>query len=189
MSEDDRERDEEPDEAFDEASPEESAEASTPAEPTPEEADLPLSELRERMESREGGDPGESPLSELDSERAADAEASELFEEVDVGDIDGEAVWDAVVEGEADAAELLGEEATVEEEPAVEPGEAADEHVVAKREYCQRCEHFSAPPNATCTNEGTEIVELVDSDHFRVRGCPKVAVDDEALSGFASDGQ
>jgi len=176
MSEDER------DEAVDEEAVEESAEESTP-----EEEELPLSELRKRMEAHEEGE--ESPLSEIESERPPEADESELFEEVDVGEIDGEAVWDAVVEGEADAAELLDEGPEIDEEPAVEPGETADEHVVNKREYCQRCEYFSEPPHATCTNEGTEIVELVDSDHFRVRDCPKVAVDDEALSGFASDGQ
>lgn len=193
MSEDEPEEEDREDEVsastpeVSESTPEEPAapddEAVDPA--SVDEEDLPLSELRKRVESREDG---ESALSEIDAE-TTEAEASELFEEVDVSDIDGEVVWDAVVEGEADPAELLGEEATVEEEPAVEPGEMADEHVVDKREYCQRCEYFSAPPNATCSNEGTEIVELVDSDHFRVQDCPKVAVDDDALSGFATDGE
>lgn len=153
------------------------------------EEDLPLSSLRERVGAERGSEADESPLSEVAQEGGVEAEESELFEEVDVGDIDSEAVWDAVVEGDADPEDLLGEEPRTEPEaePAAEPTGTPDEHVIDKREYCQRCEFFSDPPNATCSNEGTEIVELVDSDHFRVRGCPKVAADDEALSGFAQE--
>ncbi|WP_435119059.1 hypothetical protein [Halolamina sp. C58] len=156
------------------------------------EEDLPLSGLRERVEAEPEDEPQGDPFETVAEAESADAAASEeLFEEVDVGDLDGEEVWDAVVEGDAETEELLGEEPQVESEsePAVEPTGAPDEHVIDKREYCQRCEFFAAPPNATCTNEGTTIVELVDNDHFRVRGCPKVAADDEALSGFASDGE
>lgn len=151
------------------------------------EEELPLSALRDRVEAEKGPAADESPLSEVAQEGGA--EESELFEEVDVGDVDSEAVWDAVVEGNADPEDLLGEEPRTEPEgePAAEPTDTPDEHVIDKREYCQRCEFFNDPPNATCTNEGTEIVELVDSDHFRVHGCPKVAVDDEALSGFAAE--
>jgi len=158
--------------------------------PEADDEEVPLSALRDRIEAeREAADdPGPDPFASVEEgEPVSEAEAAELFEEVDVGDVDGEAVWDAVVEGDADVTDLLGEDAGVEAgvEPAVEPTETPDEHVVDKREYCQRCEFFAEPPAATCTNEGTEIVELVDDDQFRVRGCPKVADDDESLSGFA----
>lgn len=163
-----------------------------PDEPTGEdeianpEEGLPLSALRERVEAQRESET--DPFAAVgDDETAADVDSAELFEEVEVGEIDGEAVWDAIVEGDADAEELLGEEPRAETEAAAEPTEDPDEHVVEKREYCQRCEFFGEPPNATCTNDGTEIVELVDNDRFRVRGCPKVAADDEALSGFAHD--
>jgi len=158
-----------------------------------DEEELPLSTLRERVEAeraKEQDEDRENPFETVAEEEPADAAASaELFEEVDVGEIDGEEVWDAVVEGDAEAEELLGEEPRMESEsePAVEPTDLPDEHVIDKREYCQQCEFFDEPPNAVCTNEGTEIVELVDNGHFRVRGCPKVAADDEALSGFAAD--
>ncbi|WP_435194936.1 hypothetical protein [Natronomonas sp. EA1] len=49
------------------------------------------------------------------------------------------------------------------------------EAVVPKRRYCEQCEHFSAPPDATCTYEGSEVRELVDMNHFRVYRCPVVA--------------
>lgn len=148
-------------------------------EPTAEtDEEAPLSGLRERVEARREASEA-SPFADIDAEAGSDGE--ELFEEVDVADVDAEEVWDAVVEGEQPPEDLL------EGEPAAaEPGPAPDEHVIDKREYCQRCEYFAAPPNATCTNEGTEIVEMLDSDQFRVRNCPKVANDDEALSGFAS---
>lgn len=159
-----------------------------------EEGEIPLSALRERIEAEreaaaEAGE--ESPFGSVDAEEPTDVDGEELFEEVEVGEIDGEAVWDAIVEGDADAEELLGGQPRMESdaEPAAEPTEAPDEHVVDKREYCQRCEFFAEPPNAACTNEGTEIVELVDDGHFRVRGCPKVAADDEALSGFTTGEQ
>jgi len=152
------------------------------------EEELPLSALRDRVAAERESAADDTPFSEVPREGSADTEESDLFEEVDTGDVDSEVVWDAVVEGDADPEDLLGEEPRTEPEaePAAEPTGTPDEHVIDKREYCQRCEFFDDPPNATCTNEGTEIAELVDSDHFRVHGCPKVAVDDEALSGFAS---
>ncbi|MBP1987873.1 hypothetical protein [Halolamina salifodinae] len=153
-------------------------EATAPADEAEEET--PLSGLRERVEARrEAGEA--SPFAEIDTE--ASAEGGELFEEVDVADVDTEEVWDAVVEGEQPPEDLLEEEPAVDTERAPAP----DEHVINKREYCQRCEFFAAPPDATCTNAGTEIVEMLDSDQFRVRNCPKVAADDEALSGFVSE--
>ena len=160
----------------------------TTDEADPEE-EIPLSALRERVEARREAADEESPFADVAEDEPADAESSELFEAVDVGEIDGEKVWDAIVEGDAEADELLGGEPRTESdaEPAAEPTETPDEHVVDKREYCQRCEFFATPPNATCTNEGTEIVELVDDGHFRVRGCPKVADDDEALSGLVTE--
>lgn len=143
------------------------------------EEESPLSGLRERVEARR--EAGEAdPFADIDAEAGDDG--SELFEEVDVGEVDTEEVWDAVVEGEQPPEDLLEEETA----RGVESTGTADEHVVNKREYCQRCEFFGDPPDATCHNEGTEIVEMLESDQFRVRNCPKVAADDEALSGFAS---
>jgi len=45
---------------------------------------------------------------------------------------------------------------------------------IAKRAYCHQCEHFEAPPNTGCRNDGTEILELVGLDQFRVADCPVV---------------
>ncbi|MDX1748348.1 MAG: hypothetical protein R3324_20625 [Halobacteriales archaeon] len=47
--------------------------------------------------------------------------------------------------------------------------------VVPKANFCEQCEHFSRPPTARCTHEGTQIVEFVDRERVRVHGCPVVA--------------
>lgn len=160
----------------------------------PSEVEQPLSSLRDRVEKEQAesaSDSEGSPLSELaDGEIGTADERSELFEEVEVGEIDSEEVWDAVVEGTLEPDELLGEEPRTSPDesdigPAAAATDAPDEHVISKREYCQRCEFFSKPPEVSCENPGTEILELVDNDHFRVRSCPKIAADDEALGGLS----
>lgn len=181
--------------------PEEAGETEEPDEPetgvdVDEGERLPLSDLRERIEAEqaakaESGEVTEdAPLSELarESQSSTESERSELFEEVDVGDIDAEAVWEAVVEEGTPPEEALGDlqDTAAAEVEAAEPA-GVDEHVVDKREYCQRCEFFSEPPEATCTNEGTEILELVDSDSFRVRNCPKVEAAEEELSSVVEE--
>lgn len=157
--------------------------------------DTPLSELRERIEDeravdRDAEEPSEdAPLSELarESQSTTEREREELFEEVDVGEIDTEAVWDAVVEEGMPPEEALGElRESAPAEPA-ESAEGANEHVVDKREYCQRCEYFSEPPDVACGHEGTDILELTDNDCFRVRACPKVQATEEKLSSVIEE--
>lgn len=175
-----------------EATTTDARETSTDAEPSAEaEAErVPLSSMRERLEAQaatgEGDVDADAPLSDLaeEAQASSEAERSELFEEVDVGDVDPEAVWEAVVEAGDPPEEMFGEP---EGASPAEPTESPDEHVIDKREYCQRCEFFCAPPTVACTNEGTEIVELVDSDSFRVRNCPKVDADDGALRSMIGD--
>jgi hypothetical protein len=170
-------------------------ERSAPKEPTTEEERAPLSSLRDRLEARdtatghgEAVDP-DSPLSELAAEASpsSEAEESDLFEKVDVGDVDSQAVWDAVVDADGTSQDILGEPA----EPAAgaEPARKPAEHVIDKREYCQRCEYFTAPPTVACTHEGTDIVELVDDERFMVRNCPKVKDDEAELQTLVEDEQ
>jgi len=180
---------EEPEEGSDEEG-QTSEDVQREAESSSEEEHVPLSSLRERLETRnaegEGDIDEDAPLSDLAEEARASSEAerSELFEEVDVGDVDPEAVWDAVVEEGEPPEEMFDEP---EGASPAEPTESPDEHVIDKREYCQRCEFFSEPPGVVCTNAGTEIVELVDNDSFRVRNCPKVGEDEEALRSMIRD--
>ncbi|QLD84194.1 hypothetical protein HWV23_00230 [Natronomonas halophila] len=109
-----------------------------------------------------------------------DVEAEDIddpFEEVDIEEIDEDDVWEEIT-GETDDTdvETVGEAEISTGESALAAEAAADENeaIVRKSSYCQKCEFFADPPEVACTNEGTEIVELVDSDRFRVRNCPVV---------------
>lgn len=73
---------------------------------------------------------------------------------------------------------------------ATEVPDERSEDVVPKASFCERCEYFSDPPTVGCTHEGTEILELVDTDHFRVLNCPVVERRrgvDEVLPGYGED--
>ncbi|MEF8856570.1 MAG: hypothetical protein V5A16_04025 [Haloplanus sp.] len=143
---------------------------------SPSDDDAPLDELarevRARRTAHEAGGPDEA-APDAPSETAT-ASDDDLFETVDVDAVDDEAVWESFVEGEMGPEERVGRGA------AAEPVSESDEHVVPKRDFCQRCPHFADPPETACTHEGTTIVEVVDTDHFRVRDCPIVADEDDA---------
>lgn len=129
---------------------------------------VPMSELAEALEE---GDLGATP------------EAEELFERKQKPEVDREALWRQVTDEET--AERVVEEMDAEETPGVRRGDrdrsaaGEGERVVEKSTYCHSCRFFSAPPDVRCTHEGTEIVEAVDVDHFRVRDCPVVAENEE----------
>lgn len=109
---------------------------------------------------------------------ASDGDDEDPFEAMDVEDIEEEEVWESLEEEEE------GTETT--DQPGVGSGSEAErverddphaerpDHVVEKTSYCQRCRFLSDPPDLQCTHEGTDIVEVVDSERFRVRGCPMV---------------
>ena len=112
--------------------------------------DATLGELAAEIERRRTG--------------AGDEDLSELFTSREVAELDVDAIWERVESGGVD----------------VDPDEVTgDERVVEKASYCQQCEYFSEPPEVACGHEGTAILELVDTDRFRVRGCPKVAEDEQ----------
>lgn len=106
-------------------------------------------------------DSADDPFAELDDSEVPEADVDDFFEETDSPDIDDEAVWEAVLDGEA-----------VTDDP---PEDGGADAVVSKEQYCKKCEHFSEPPDVACGNPGTEIVELVGIDSFRLRNCPVVA--------------
>lgn len=132
----------------------------------------------------ESSDPNDQPVTvETDPEprRPESSADGDLFDEYPFDeeppdedpfaemDVDTDAVDDSVF------AALDGDDVTPapEDTPDVE---SADEGVVVpKRSYCEGCPHFAAPPVVECTNPGTTIQELVDTDHFRVSNCPVVA--------------
>ena len=123
---------------------------------------------------------------------AGDATTDEdPFESMGSGDVGEEDVWEALDEGtsvgvdatefDAEAAGDLGDAARSARRAT--GAAAGDERVVDKRSYCQRCPHFSAPPETACSHEGTTIVESVDFSRFRVRNCPMIDAEDPAFDG------
>jgi hypothetical protein len=110
-----------------------------------------------------GRDDGSDPFADLDA--AASDDPEEAFESVDVDPVDAEEVW-ATLEDDAERPELSleGDAESLE----------GDDHLVPKREYCERCPFFSEPPEVACTHEGTTIVAVEDAEQFRVRNCPMV---------------
>jgi hypothetical protein len=100
-----------------------------------------------------------------------DADVENLFTEVEVDEIDEEELWNDVA-ASGDVTTSAGAEAGVSGGGVVEDDGTGD--VVPKASYCQKCEYFSEPPEVACQNHGTEIVQQVDLDHFRVRDCPVV---------------
>ncbi|WP_336135926.1 hypothetical protein [Natronomonas amylolytica] len=127
-----------------------------------------------------GPDVETDPFDDIDD--IADGEPiDDPFTEMEVGDIDEDDVWAELAdEGEDsgdDADSLDDGEGTLQGTVvgADDVATDADEAIVEKRSFCQRCEFFAEPPEVACTNEGTEIVELLDTERFRVRNCPVVA--------------
>ncbi|MCY4730593.1 hypothetical protein KY092_08475 [Natronomonas gomsonensis] len=117
----------------------------------------------------------DDPFAELDGDfdgDSVDMDSDELFDEMDVGDVDEEALWDALEDGEASGAVAQADSVAATDDAVEREGETA---VVPKSRYCQSCEYFSAPPEVSCSHDGTEIVEHVDMESFRVRNCPIVA--------------
>lgn len=117
--------------------------------------------------------------SEVDERRDRTDVTDDHFAEMDVEDVDEEAVW----------ADLLLEDGPREGSfppTATEEGNGGPTHVVTKQ-LCHRCEYFGDPPTLHCTHEGTEILELVDMDHYRVRDCPMVDPEDTVDRDEGSD--
>ena len=124
--------------------------------------DAPLGELAARVGERR--------------EQQASAADAELFTEQSATTVDRDHLWDQVAGPDA-----------AEDAPGDGVDSSHDERVVSKRSYCQGCEHFSEPPDVRCTHEGTEILEAVDLDRFRVVDCPVVREDE--LLGKVGDGR
>lgn len=160
------------------------AEQTDGAEAGASDAEAPLSDLaRHVSDRRRGREPTDSA-----SRRSGDAEqaterggasggSDDPFRQMSVAEIDEEVLWSSLEGGEeptvtvgpaepAGAGDLADEEATATAN--------ANETVVPKGEYCQKCPYLHDPPELACTHEGTEIVAVEDADHFRVRDCPMV---------------
>ncbi|WP_436906830.1 hypothetical protein [Halosimplex marinum] len=116
------------------------------------------------------GGRGEDPLADVEvSEGDPFESASSAFERSGVEGIDPDEVWDRLT-AEPDADPSTGGEGEVDPPD----GDEDDVVTVSKHGYCEGCEHFSSPPDVTCTHEGTDILEFVDIDRVRVSNCPVV---------------
>lgn len=116
----------------------------------------PLEDLAGRVSRRRQGAGADDDL----FERA--------FEDVSREETDPDEIWDRLAEETSTAG--LADSVTETE---------GEEYVVDKREYCLHCQFFSAPPETRCTYDGSEILELAGTGHFRVRGCPVVAGEED----------
>ncbi len=130
-------------------------------------------------------DEAESPFADVGPADDADGgsgdhEPDDPFADIEPADED---VWARLSTGDeptaedGDLFERLAEPGT-DDTPDVERDGA--DAVVPKSRYCQNCRFFSDPPDTRCLNPDTEIVEVVDSEHFQVRNCPVVAERQEA---------
>ena len=146
--------------------------------------DAPLGDIarrvRERRDRKASGGRGEAEdvedideLSELD-----EVDEDSLFESMSVGEVDSESVWEELVETDDATQRYPGVGG-----PAERVG-VNDEYVVEKATFCKRCPFLNDPPKLGCDNEGTEILEVVDSEHFRVRGCPMVEESEATIGEF-----
>lgn len=119
---------------------------------------------------------GGTPLSDLAAdvrerrEREPDEDFGELFSEVEVGEVDGEAAWRELLMEDEGEPLAIGER--------VETDEDRDVRVIENR-TCHRCQYFGEPPELHCTHEGTEIRRVVDTDHYEVVDCPMVVDEEE----------
>ena len=156
----------------------------------PKKAREPLGGLTEEIERRR--------------KRRSDDDIDDPFEDMSVGSVEADAVWEQLhredVEPTADPSvapgdTLNGGASDTEVDPGGTVGDLQDRpdldgrdvRVVEKRSFCQGCQYFSDPPSVDCSHEGTEILELVDVEHFRVVDCPMVAEAESIGDELGSD--
>jgi len=108
---------------------------------------------------QQGGDT--DPFEDLDGREGNPFESLDAFEDRSVDEVDPDVVWQTLASAETRGSVTDDSERTY-----------AD---VSKHSYCEQCEHFSPPPEISCTHEGTEIVEFRDMETVRVVDCPIVA--------------
>lgn len=118
--------------------------------PGGERGDEPLGNLADRLERRHDRDDAES-----------DDVFERAFDDVGVEEADGDALWENLEGGSIDT----GVEA-------VEADDGEETYLLNKREYCQRCQFFSKPPETRCEYDGSEILEVDEGGEFKVSGCP-----------------
>lgn len=165
--------------------------------PSGDDPDEPLGDVAARVRERAGDavDPSrrEGPMadvaSEVDERRRRDRSSDDAFESIEVGELDGEQLWERLAEGDDAPTATVPPGETVE----VEDGDewaGRDVRTIPKA-TCHGCPHFGDPPELACTHEGTAILAMTDTDHFRVVDCPVVVeeeVGDISVGDVESEG-
>ncbi|NEU55815.1 hypothetical protein FXF75_03225 [Halorussus sp. MSC15.2] len=120
--------------------------------------------------------------SEVDERRREGTDETDAFESVEVGALDGEELWDRLAEGETDGP------AVAVPSDAADPAEPADDRDVRTipKATCHGCPHFGDPPELACTHDGTEILAMPDTEHFRVADCPMVVEGEEDIGDITA---
>ncbi|MHB9285494.1 hypothetical protein ACKVMT_00460 [Halobacteriales archaeon Cl-PHB] len=119
---------------------------------------------RDGSKAPAGDLPGpDEPPADVSEERVGDPFESpdSAFQHVDLGDADPDEVWDRLSSAQSRGSVAEARKRTYAE--------------VSKHRFCEQCDHFTGPPEVSCTNEGTDILEFPDMEHVRVVDCPVVA--------------
>ncbi len=120
------------------------------------------SEFVEQEEpSVDAGSPATDTTFEDMGTREGDPFEGDVFEQMDVGELDPDEVWASIAEAEEEGSVSQQQERIYAE--------------VSKHRYCEQCEFFSDPPDVHCSHDGTEILEFLDQKTVRVVDCPVVA--------------
>lgn len=108
-------------------------------------------------------------------DRADAEEFSGAFTEVDVREVGRDELWEELRD---EGTEMDGTPVAV-----APPEDSADDRDVRTipKSTCRGCQFFGDPPDLHCTHDGTEIVEMVDTEQFRVADCPMVVADEDVL--------
>ena len=145
-----------------------------------------------RRESESGPPPRrEGPLadvaSEVDERRRRRRKGSDPFESVDVGELDGEKLWEQLAEGEDEATVTVSAGDAVQVDAASPAAADARDVRTIPKATCHGCPHFGEPPELHCTHEGTDILAMPDADRFRVADCPMVVEGEEDIEGLVGE--
>lgn len=100
------------------------------------------------------------PLTDIEREGDPFDNIGGAFEQMNVGDVDPERVWQDLASAESRGS--VGNTGRIYAE-------------VSKHAYCEQCPFLSDPPHIDCHHDGTEIVEFLDMETVRVVDCPVVA--------------
>jgi hypothetical protein len=147
----------------------------------------------ERRSDRQTGSKREGPLADVaaavDERRSRKRDDADAFESVEVGDLDGERLWEQLAAGDDGPTVAVASEAAADASGSTDRGDASEDRDVRTipKATCHGCPHLGDPPELACTREGTDILAMVDTDHFRVADCPMVVDGEEDIGSITAE--